>query len=130
MRWRSASLAASSCALLLGGCGGEQHQQSVPQPKLPRSVARELAARAERVARRLDANDRCGAVAEATKLQRDVIQAINAHRVPSSLQEPLQSATNGLVLRVGACVQQPENGHGPKPEKRHKHNKKEKREER
>jgi hypothetical protein len=104
MRWLSASLAASSCALLLAGCGGgERPQQPAPQPKLPRAVAQQLAARASRVAKRLRANDRCGALAEATQLQRDVIQAINAQRVPSRLQEPLQSATNSLVLRIGVC---------------------------
>lgn len=103
MRWQSASLTASSCALLLAGCGGERRQQPAPQPKLPRAVAQQLAARSSRVAERLRANDRCGALAEATQLQRDVIQAINAQRVPSRLQEPLQSATNSLVLRIGVC---------------------------
>lgn len=105
MRWPSASLAACSCAALLAGCGGgEGRQQPAPQPKLPRAVAQQLAARADRIAERLGTNDRCGALMEATQLQREVIQAINSRRVPRRLQEPLQSAANGLVVRIGACV--------------------------
>jgi hypothetical protein len=122
MRWLSGSVAASSCALLLAGCGGgdARQQRAAPQPRLPRALAQQLAARADSVGRRLDTNDRCGAVAEASRLQSEVIQAINAHRVPRRLQEPLQSAANQLVARVGACVRV------GKPE--HKREKKKKRE--
>jgi hypothetical protein len=126
MRWLSASVAASSCALLLAGCGGgdaRQHHRA-PQPRLPRAVAQDLAARADRVGERLAANDRCGAVAEASRLQSEVIQAINAHRVPRRLQEPLQSAANQLAARIGACVRVGKPEHKGKPE----HQKEQKRE--
>jgi hypothetical protein len=104
MRWPSASLAACSGALLLAGCGGGGQAAPPPRPpKLPHALAQELATRSDRVARRLDAHDRCGALAEAIRLQREVITAINAGRVAPRLQEPLQSAANGLVARVGAC---------------------------
>lgn len=121
MRWPSACLAASS-ALLLAGCGGgERAQPRAPQPKLPRAVAQQLAARADRVAERIDASDRCGALAEANQLQSEVIQAINTHRVPSRLQEPLQSSTNALLQRIGRCVPAPPaNGHGHKDKKKEK----------
>src|SRR4051812_8276242 len=105
MRWLSASGAACSCALLLTACGrAQQQQRPAPEPRLPRAVAQELASRADRVAERLDTHDACGAAAEAAQLQREVILAINAHRVPKRLQEPLQSAANSLMARVGPCV--------------------------
>ncbi len=127
MRWRSASVAVSSCALLLAGCGGGEGRQlqPAPQPRLPRALAQQLAARADRVGERLDTNDRCGAVAEASQLQREVIQAINARRVPKRLQEPLQSAANSLVVRVGTCVHERKREQKEKhqPEKQGKHEK-------
>jgi hypothetical protein len=105
MRWPSASLTACSCALLLAGCGGNGERAAPPPrpPKLPQALAQELATRSDLVARKLDANDSCGALAEATRLQREVIAAINAGRVAPRLQEPLQSAANGLVTRIGVC---------------------------
>ena len=60
MRWQSTSLAASSLVVLLAGCGGGgQAERTPPQPKLPGAVARQLAARADRIAFRLDAGDTC-----------------------------------------------------------------------
>ena len=104
MRWPSASLAACSGALLLAGCGGGDHAAPRPRPpKLPHALAQELATRSDRVARKLDASDRCAALAEAKRLQREVIAAINAGRVAPRLQEPVQSAANGLVARIGTC---------------------------
>src|SRR6266498_3673230 len=98
MRWPSAWLTACSCALILAGCGGGQgREQPAPQPRLAHAVAQKLSARAESVARRLDENDRCSARAEATVLQREVIQAINAHRVPRRLQRSgSTSASTGM----------------------------------
>ena len=116
MRWPSASLVGCSGALLLVGCGGSDHAAPPPRPpKLPPALARELASRSDLVARRLDARDRCGALAEATRLRRDVIVAINAGRIAPRLQEPLQSAANGLVARIGACS--PPAGDEGKPDK-------------
>jgi hypothetical protein len=127
MRWRNALVAASSCALLLAGCGGGEtrQQRPAPRPRLPHAVAQQLAAQADRIGERLAANDRCGAVADASRLQSQVIDAINAHRVPRRLQEPLQSAVNSLAARVGACVDErkPEHKEKPKHEKKGKHEK-------
>ena len=112
MRWRSAWLTASSFLVLLAGCGGGgKVERPTPPPKLPGAVARQLAARADRIASRLDAGDTCGAIAQATALRSEVTAAINAGRIPQAFLEPLSSSVNGLVGRVGSC--QPAAGGGP-----------------
>ena len=104
MRWRSALLTASSCALLLSGCGGGSEPERVaPHPTLAAAVAERLATRSDRVAARLDAGDRCGALAQAAALRAEVTAAINARRIPLALLEPLSSSVNELVARIGAC---------------------------
>lgn len=104
MRWRSALLTASSCALLLSGCGGgDEPERVAPRPRLATAVAERLAAKSDRVAARLDAGDTCGALAQATALRTEVTAAINTHRVPLALLEPLSSSVNELVARIGAC---------------------------
>jgi hypothetical protein len=88
-------------------------------------VAHQLAARAERIASRLDAGDTCGALAQATALRSEVTAAINAHRIPRAFLEPLSSSVNGLVERVGTCQpaagggrRDKEQGHGRGNEKK------------
>ena len=120
MRWQSASLAASSCLVLLAGCGGgATAERKTPPPKLPGAVAHQLAARADRIASRLDVGDTCGAVAQATALRSEVTAAINADRIPQAFLEPLSSSVNGLVGRVGSC--QPAAGGGQARAKEHGH---------
>ena len=70
------------CVLALAGCGG------VPKPKLPADLARQWRAAAIE----------CRSPA---KLRADVIAAINRHRVPDALQEPLTSKVNALAS--GTC---------------------------
>jgi hypothetical protein len=126
MRWQSGSLAASSFLVLIAGCGGGgQAERTTPQPKLPGAVARQLAARADRIASRLDAGDSCGARAQATALRSEVTAAINAGRIPQAFLEPLSSSVNGLVGRVGSCQaagggggRDEEHGHGRGHEKK------------
>ena len=77
-----------------------------PQPKLPRSVAEQLEAQSDDIARRLDAGDDCGALAAARTLQQNTISAINAGRVPGELQEPLASAASRVVTRI-SCTPAP-----------------------
>lgn len=83
-----------------GSDGGETRQA---EPRLPASLAADLAARSDLIADTLAAGDGCGAATQAAELQRAVIDAINARRVPAELQEDLQSAANALAVRI-ECV--------------------------
>ena len=105
MRWLSASVAASSCALLLAGCGGGG-KQAAPRtrpPRIPADVAQRLAAEADLVAAAQPGS--CTARAAAARLQGDAIQAIQSHVDPVRYQEQLMSAANDLVDRLPRCTQ-------------------------
>jgi hypothetical protein len=117
--------AALVAALVLAGCGSGEQRRAAPQPKLPRAVAMELAARSDRVAAALDAGDRCGARVEAERLQRDAIRLINDRRVPGPFQEHLGAAVNDLVSRI-QCTPPADDGKSSKPGKRKGHKKDEK----
>ncbi len=107
MRWRSVSLAASSCALLLAGCGGGGRAAPKPRPpRIPADVAQQLATEADQVA--AASTEDCSARGAATRLRQDVIAAIQSGRVPPRYQEPLLSSANDLVDRIGACTPQPQ----------------------
>src|SRR4051812_39695255 len=106
MRWRSASVTAFSCALLLAGCGGGNANQTKPRPHAPRipaDVARRLAAEADLIARAQPGS--CTARAAAARLQAGALEAIQSHRGPPRYQEPLMSAANGLVARLSVCAE-------------------------
>jgi hypothetical protein len=106
MRWRSASVTAFSCALLLAGCGGGNANQTKPSPRPPRipaDVAQRLAAEADLIARAQPGS--CTARAAAARLQAGALEAIQSHRVPPRYQEPLMSAANGLVARLSVCAE-------------------------
>ena len=124
MRWRSASLTASSCALLLAGCGGSGGRAvPAPQPpRIPAQVAARLAADATRVA----SIEGCAARAAALAFRIDVISSIS--RVPARYQEPLTSAANDLVARIRPCPPPVEENndqdeHGHKGHGKRKHGK-------
>jgi hypothetical protein len=93
-------VAALVAALVLAGCGSGEQRRAAPQPKLPRTVATELAARSDHVAVALDGGDPCRALQEAERLQQDTIRAINDRRVPAPFQEQLGAAVNDLVSRI------------------------------
>ena len=82
-RWLIVSLTACS----LAGCG--EADQAAPPPRLPAPLAHRLAREADAVHTRK----------AALRLQRDVIAAINAGRVPAALQEELQSRANAVAER-------------------------------
>jgi hypothetical protein len=82
-RWPIVLLTACSCAL--AGCGQTKH--TAPPPHLPRALAQQLAREANAVHTRR----------AAVRLQRHVIAAINAGRVPAALQEELQSRANAVA---------------------------------
>jgi hypothetical protein len=116
--------AAALAALILAGCGGTKRAAPLPQPPaLPRALAVRLAAASDAVASSLAAGDSCRALALAHRLQAQTIAAINAHRVPTGLQEQLSSSVNGLVARV-TCVPPPR----PAPRRRPQHEDHKKRE--
>jgi hypothetical protein len=123
MRWRSASVTAFSCALLLAGCGGGNANQTKPRPRPPRipaDVARRLAAEADLIARAQPGS--CTARAAAARLQAEALEAIQSHRVPPRYQEPLMSAANGLVARLSVCAE-PTPKDGEKGHEKKKHEK-------
>ena len=100
--------AAIAACLLLAGCGTKP---APPVPKLGHALGTRLAARAERVAALIAANDGCRAQAAAAALQSDYVAAVNAHRVPPALAENLGAAVNALAAHAFVCVPRPGRGH-------------------
>jgi hypothetical protein len=82
-RWLIVSLTVCS----LAGCGHAKHV--APPPRLPPALAHRLAGEADAVHTR----------PAALRLQRRVIAAINAGRVPAALQEELQSRANAVAAQ-------------------------------
>jgi hypothetical protein len=115
---RAAIAVTLGATVVLAGCGGGSHRAAPPQPKLPAAVAEQLATRSDDVANKLDAGDRCGALAAAQQLQHQTTAAINAGRVPAALQEPLSGAANDLASRI-TCPPKPQ----PQPPAEDKHGK-------
>lgn len=99
-------------AAVLAGCGAHSRGAAPPQPKLPRALVQQLAARSDDIARKLDARDDCGALSAAQQLQQDTIAAINERRVPPALQEPLSGAANDLVRRIQCTAPPEKHGNG------------------
>ena len=89
---------------VLAGCGSQSAppKQAAP-PRLPRALAHAWAQQADAVAASLAANDGCAAQAQVVALQQDVVAAVNAHRVPQRLLEPLSSGVNDLKDQI-TCV--------------------------
>jgi hypothetical protein len=114
MRWRSGLLTASSALLLTGG--GDRTAPPPKPPRIPASVAQQLAAEADRVATLTPGT--CEARDAAARFRARVIASIG--RIPPRYQEPLMSAANSLADRLAACAEpqpvEPEHdkGHGEK----------------
>jgi len=79
------------------GCGGAAMQTTAPH--LPAALAQQWAQRADAIA----AADACTAHRRATALRTDVILAVNKHRIPQRLLEPLTSKVNALAAHK-ACA--------------------------
>ena len=90
--------------IALAGCGGAR--TSSPEPILPAPLAARLAGYADETSRLASAGDACAARLQALALQHATVAAINAHRVPGPLQEPLQNSANELVNRL-VCAPPP-----------------------
>jgi hypothetical protein len=77
-------------ALFAGGCGGSAKQAA---PPLPRALAQAWAQRADAIAVAVP----CAAHRQAAVFRTDVILAINKHKIPQDLLEPLTSKVNALA---------------------------------
>ncbi len=106
-------------AVVLAGCGGHSSHRTA-QPKLQRALAQQLATLSERVAEKLDAGDSCSALVAANALQSQTIAAVNGHKVPDALKEPLMSAATELASRIQCAPAPPHHkGHGKGKHKGH-----------
>ena len=87
--------------LALAGCGGGGGDAAPPPgPAIERATAERLASTSDSIAEALDNGDVCGAAGLADRLNEQVIEAINAGRVPTTFQEDLQARANELVNTV------------------------------
>jgi hypothetical protein len=87
--------------LALAGCGGGGGDAAPPPgPAIERATANRLASTSDAIADALDTGDVCGAAGLADQLNDQVIEAINAGRVPPAFQEDLQARANKLVNTV------------------------------
>jgi Prokaryotic membrane lipoprotein lipid attachment site len=86
---------------VLAGCGSQAAppKQAEP-PRLPRALAQAWAQEANAIAASLAANDGCAAQVSVLALQEEVVAAVNAHRIPKLLLEPLSSGVNDLVAQI------------------------------
>ncbi len=113
---RAAVLA--SIAAVLAGCGSQAEQPKPAEPKLPRALARDWAQEANAIAAALAANNGCEAQSSVVALQQQVVAAVNAHRIPRRLLEPLSSGVNDLAARIVCSPELVPNGKG-KGHKKH-----------
>jgi hypothetical protein len=84
----------------MAGCGSHAAQPKPAQPKLPRALARAWAEQTTAIATSLAANNGCDAQTRVAALQQEVNAAVNAHRVPRQLLEPLSSGVNDLAAQI------------------------------
>jgi hypothetical protein len=98
--WQPALIVA--VAALAAGCGGARPAQA-PTPVLPRSVARDLATRSDRVAASLATGDRCAAAGQAASLQQAAHGAVDSGRVPVVFRPRLLAAVDSLAASLPAC---------------------------
>jgi hypothetical protein len=91
---RNAAVLAAAI-VVLAGCGTQPRE-----PRLPHDLAAAWQSRANGVAAALAGGDTCLARRRAVALQTSVIDAVNAHRLAASFQEPLVGAVNELATRI------------------------------
>ena len=105
---------------VLVGCGAHAHRTvRPPLPKLPPTIAQQLAQESDRIAQHLDQGDGCGARGTAIDLQQRTIAAINAGKVPTRFQEPLLDAVNRLATGIQCVPPAPKKHEKHKGEKKH-----------
>jgi len=128
MRRALVVLAALGLAPGIAGCGGSQQAApSKPVPKLPQRLAQSWAQQADDVAAAIDAGDGCTALRRAVTLRTQVVDAVNARRIPRRYLEPLVSTANDLAGRITCNPPAPavepakHDKHDEKPPKHGKH---------
>jgi hypothetical protein len=90
--------------LALAGCGGGGDDAAPPPgPAIERATADQLASTSDAIADALDNGDVCSAAGLADQLNDQVIEAINARRIPPAFQEDLQARANELVNTVNCA---------------------------
>lgn len=102
------ALLAATATLLLAGCGGGG-------PHLARNDAAPLITLADRISREAP----CAQARDIRALDARRIALVDAHRIPSALQESLSSGVNALVALTPPCLPSvpattivPGHGHG------------------
>ena len=87
--------------LALAGCGGGGGDAAPPPgPAIEHATAERLASTSDAIADALDGGDVCEAAGLADQLNDQVIEAINARKIPPTFQEDLQARANELVNTV------------------------------
>jgi hypothetical protein len=99
-RTRRRSLPALAVLLIAGGCGGGNEAEPPPRPTIQRATAEQLAATSDSIADALDAGDVCSAAGRADDLRAQVIEAINAKKIPPRFQEDVLARAQELVNTV------------------------------
>jgi hypothetical protein len=97
-------LAVVAVGAALSACGGSQ---DAPSPKLPATLANDLAGQSEAIAASIDSGDGCRAADQARRLQQAVERAIATNDVPPVLQGPLRAAVNRVVTDVAPLCEPP-----------------------
>jgi hypothetical protein len=99
------AIAAALVALATAGCGGNAKPAAAPAPpKLPRTLAQSWAQQADAIAASLAVGDGCTAELRAVALRTQVVQAVNARRIPTRYLEPLVGTVNDLPGRITCAV--------------------------
>jgi hypothetical protein len=99
MRRVAVSLALGPVAALLAGCGGSQPPaRSTSPPRVPQTLGRSWAARADAIANAAGAGRGCRAEQLAASLRDDVISA--QRRIPAALRATLLTTVNQLADRI------------------------------
>jgi hypothetical protein len=98
------ALIALGVALALAGCGGDSDQSSQMR-LIPRGLAADLAEKSDAVAAAIEAGDVCGAAGLADELKNAVDDAIDAGRIPPTLQDGLVQTATDLQNEVNCPVQ-------------------------
>jgi hypothetical protein len=99
-------------ALLLGGCGGSS------APRLRHADAERLLV----LTRAIPGEGACAQAHDIRRVQARAIALVNAHRVPSRLQDSLMSGVNALTAQVPVCLPPvPVSTPPPSPGKGHDH---------